>query len=610
MKLEIKRVLASASHEPQDGPLAKLLTPWGEALDPTDVLPEHPHPQMARARWTMLNGVWEYAIVGTSAAREQWRWAKPPKEMDGEIVVPFSPEAPLSGVRRQLQPDELLWYRRRIEMPARARGSRTILHFEAVDWACAVYVNGKRAGEHTGAYEPFALDVTELLEGREALVEVCVFDPSDVGTQLRGKQRLKRETMWYTAQSGIWQSVWAETVPAAHVRELRLAADADAGVLAIDAEVAGAGELAAELYADGSLVASAKAQAADGAARLEVELAEPRLWSPDDPFLYDVKLRFGKDELTSYCAFRSVGIEPDDAGVPRFCLNHEPLFLRGLLNQAYWSDGLLTAPSEEARLFDLERMRAHGFNMFRLHIKVETERWYYLCDKHGMLVWQDMPSGGGELSDWHTKNKPTLFPSSWGGFVDTTEGHIRALAAGDEAYRAEWLATCAATVSRLSSHPCIVSWVLFNESWGQFESAAAVELVRGIDATRPILATSGWYDQGAGDYLGVHNYFRAPQVFRDVKRRAAGLPDRAFVTSEFGGLTWHIPEHSSLPRPYGYASFGSLGEWRDGVESLLARASALEGEGMCGFVYTQVSDVEEETNGILTYDRRIDKMAE
>ncbi|MFR4960662.1 MAG: glycoside hydrolase family 2 protein [Eggerthella lenta] len=438
-----------------------------------------------------------------------------------------------------MQPDELLWYRRPFAVPdgMDVEGDRRlVVHFEAVDYACACYVNRVRVGEHVGGYLPFAFDVTDALVSGENELSICVWDPSDAGVQLRGKQRLKRGGIWYTAQSGIWQSVWLEAVPEARIERL-----------AVDASVEG--------------------------------------------------------RLTLRAVVRGAAV--DEHGARRLFLNHEPLFLRGVLDQGYWPDGLMTAPSDEALAFDVRSMKDLGFNLLRKHIKVESDRWYYHCDRLGMLVWQDMVSGGAAPSPWHSSYKPTFFRGSWGRYADDDPRHFPGLASDSAAFRAEWTEACEDTVRYLGNHPSIVTWVLFNEAWGQFDARRAVERVRAIDPSRPVDAVSGWYDQACGDFLSVHNYFRPLEVYRDEAR-----PARAFVISEFGGSSCHLADHSSLATSYGYAACPDPASFRDAVHKTLAQADALEAEGLAGYVYTQLSDVEEETNGLLTYDRRVNKLAD
>ena len=536
-----------------------------------------------------------------------------------------------------MQPSELLWYKRKIELPKLADDQRLVLHFEAVDWMCACFVNGKLVGTHTGGYLPFSLDVTDLLGSPEtgesageaevvataestatAELALCVWDPSDTGSQLRGKQRLFRGDIWYTAQSGIWQSVWYEVVSTAHLESLTLKGDMF-GTLEVKANVqvsrlAGVqtGAFKLELALKDGLgqdVLLAKLpvdEAGEIAAELHVD--DPLLWSPESPHLYAVEATLQRDGVVvdaahSYCAFRTVEVKKDVAGVPRVHLNGVPYFVRGVLDQGYWPDGLMTAPSDDALVYDIEAMKSAGFNTLRKHIKIESERWYYYCDRLGMLVWQDCVSGGSTYSPWHTSQKPTLFSFTWNRFNDTTPEHHQALSAGDEGYCKEWTETCQEMVKLLDGHPSIGIWTLFNEGWGQFDARAATEVVRALDTTRPIDATSGWYDQECGDFLSIHNYFRP--LLAGWQRKQRG--NRAAIISEFGGLAQMTSGHTSLDHSYGYGDFSTVEDWRGAVQKLLAVAESLQDEGLAGYVYTQVSDVEEEVNGLLTYDRKINK---
>ena len=637
--LDIRRVLASAPKKHTEETLNPLTTVWGEALDASNVLPEHPRPRMQRDEYATLNGVWEYAITPVDGEADAKTLAQQaiPSRWDGQIVVPFSPEAPLSGVGRTVQPSEFLWYKRKIELPKLADDQRLILHFEAIDWMCACFVNGKLAGTHAGGYLPFSFDITDLLgpaAAGEGVGEVessvtadsadtaelvlCVWDPSDTGSQLRGKQRLSRGDIWYTAQSGIWQSVWYEVVSAAHLELLTLKGDMF-GTLEVKANVQVSGpasvqssalelELALkdELGQDILLATLPVDEAGEICAELQVD--EPQLWSPESPHLYavEVTLRLNAvavDAAHSYCAFRTVEVKKDVAGVPRVHLNGASYFVRGVLDQGYWPDGLMTAPSDDALVYDIEAMKSAGFNTLRKHIKIESERWYYHCDRLGMLVWQDCVSGGSAYSPWHTSQKPTLFSFTWGRFDDTIPSHHEALSAGEDGYRKEWTETCQEMVKLLDGHPSIGFWTLFNEGWGQFDARAATEAVRALDATRPIDATSGWYDQGCGDFLSIHNYFRPLRAGWHGKQRE----NRAAIISEFGGLAQMTSGHTSLDHSYGYGDFATVEDWRGAVQKLLAVAESLQVEGLAGYVYTQVSDVEEEVNGLLTYDRKINK---
>ena len=643
--LDIRRVLASAPKKHTEETLNSLTTVWGEALDSSNVLPEYPRPRMQRDNYVMLNGVWDYAIVPVDGGVDVETLARQaiPSRWDGQIVVPFSPEAPLSGVGRTVHPNELLWYKRKIELPKLADDQRLILHFEAVDWMCACFVNGKLAGTHTGGYLPFSFDVTDLLGSPEtgesaheaetgestasaartdsadtAELVLCVWDPSDTGSQLRGKQRLSRGDIWYTAQSGIWQSVWYEIVSAVHLESLTLKGDMF-GALEVRANVQVSGlsgvqmgafklELALkdELGQDVLLATLPVNEVGEVSAEQHVD--DVLLWSPESPHLYAVEATLQRDGVVvdaahSYCAFRTVEVKKDVAGVPRVHLNGAPYFVRGVLDQGYWPDGLMTAPSDDALVYDIEAMKSAGFNTLRKHIKIESERWYYHCDRLGMLVWQDCVSGGSAYSPWHTSQKPTLFSFTWGRFDDSTPEHHQALSSGNEGYRMEWTETCQEMVKLLDGHPSIGIWTLFNEGWGQFDARAATEVVRALDTTRPIDATSGWYDQECGDFLSIHNYFRPLRAGWHGKQRG----NRAAVISEFGGLAQMTPGHTSLDHSYGYGDFATVEDWRVAVKKLLAKVESLQDEGLAGYVYTQVSDIEEEANGLLTYDRKVNK---
>lgn len=630
--LDIRRVLASAPKKHTEETLNPLTTVWGEALDPSNVLPEYPRPRLRRENYVTLNGTWDYAIVPVDGEIDVETLVQQaiPSRWDGQIVVPFSPEALLSGVGRTVQPNELLWYRRKIEIPKAADDQRLILHFEAVDWMCACFVNGGLVGTHVGGYLPFSFDITDFATAGEVEVAataesaatadlvLCVWDPSDTGSQLRGKQRLSRGDIWYTAQSGIWQSVWYEVVSAAHLESLTLKGDMF-GVLEVKANMQVSGQASAqssafelelalkdELRQDVLLAKLLVGEAGEVSAELHVD--EPQLWSPESPYLYIVEATLRQDDVAvdtihSFCAFRTVEVKRDEAGVPRVHLNGAPFFVRGVLDQGYWPDGLMTAPSDDALVYDIEAMKSAGFNTLRKHIKIESERWYYHCDRLGMLVWQDCVSGGSAYSPWHTSQKPTLFSFTWGRFDDTTANHYQVLSAGDEVYRKEWKETCQEMVKLLDGHPSIGIWTLFNEGWGQFDARAAAEAVHALDATRPIDATSGWYDQGCGDFLSIHNYFRPLRAGWRGKQHG----NRAAVMSEFGGLAQMTPGHTSLGYSYGYGDFATVKDWRVAVQKLLAEAESLQVEGLAGYIYTQVSDVEEEVNGLLTYDRKINK---
>ncbi len=651
--LHLKKVLLAKPKPHEKVELQMLTTPWGEGESGNDAengvgaedgilsfddggFSDHPTPQFARAQWMSLNGTWDCAFVPDAYQLQDnlelvVRMAEPPATWPERIRVPFSPEAPLSGVGHQLQPCELLWYRRTIDLagegfPLRSENAdgkpdssnRILLHFQAVDAVCAVWCNGQLLGTHEGGYTPFSFDVTDCLaiadDATSALeLLVCVADPSEFGGQLRGKQRIDRGDIWYSAQSGIWQDVWLEAVPRDHMIQAMLQPDADTGILAVgvrlDTQASHKLHLEA-LDADGRCLADASCETADTTAALALHIPEPHLWSPDSPYLYRLRLTYGDDAVESYCAFRTVEMRRDEAGALRVYLNGWPIFLKGVLDQAYWPDGLMTAPADAALVHDILAMRELGFNMMRKHIKIECERWYYHCDRLGMLVWQDMVTGGAaQMDTWQSSYKPTLFRISWNHYRDTIRSHQEKLGAADEAYRREWMRTCRLTIELLGNHPCIITWVLFNEGWGQFDARAAYAMASKLDPTRPIDATSGWYDQGCGDFHSVHNYFRDMAVCRDGARWRDGR-GRAFVVSEFGGYSLHVAGHTSLDEVYGYEVYEDPHAWQQKVREALAEMDALESRGLAGYVYTQVSDIEEEMNGLLTYDRRVNKMQE
>ena len=602
-------------------------TVWGEQLNPDSVLQEYPRPQLMRESYENLNGLWDYAITKTDAKPDAW---------DGKILVPFSPEAELSGVGKALQPGQFLWYRRTLTLPEIPAGHRLLLHIGACDQRAKVFCNGQYVMEHVGGYTAFSSDLTAFVHAGDNELTVQARDDREASQLSRGKQSSRRGGIWYTPQSGIWQTVWYEWVPENYVKAIRYTPDLITNQLLYQILAPAPAGAVVRLSLHGQPVAESAADE-KGFGALAIPAETLRLWSPESPTLYDVDVTLGEDRVTSYAAMRSFGVGEDEDGTPRLLLNGKPYYQNGVLDQGYWPDGLYTAPSDEAMIFDLQLMKDMGFNMLRKHIKIESARWYYHCDRLGMLVWQDAVSGGGtdgEYNAWTTNRKPTLIRSTWNKFRDDTAKHFTALGADDPIYRRDWSRTCDAMVHMLGGHPSIVTWTLFNEGWGQFDACDAAERIHALDPTRPIDATSGWYDQHCGDFHSVHNYFRPLEIYPDKgplrgyvaefekkhrrRRRAAHyvvLPVarhgvRAFVISEFGGLAQLVPEHAAVSRAYGYGEYDSIDDWRAAVRSVLASAAALESRGLAGYVYTQVSDVEEELNGLLTYDRRVDKFAE
>ena len=559
------------------------------------MLPFHayPRPLLERSEWTNLNGVWQYAITQT---------ADTPAAYDGDILVPFSPEAPMSGVNRQLKPGEYLHYFRTFTAPEGSAG-RVLLHFGAVDYACEVFINGRSVGSHTGGYLPFSFDITALLIDGENTLSLIVTDPSDTGHQARGKQKLARGGMYYTAQSGIWQTVWMEHVPDAYISGIHVTPDFAAKTAKIRIAM-GAGSaqgVRLSVFANGASVAQGVTDA-NGEATVDLSAAFFP-WSPDAPFLYDVTAEHPQgDRAKSYFAMRVFSREKDKNGLWRFTLNGKPILLNGLLDQGYWPEGLYTPPSEEAMSRDIQTMKDMGFNLLRKHIKIEPQRWYMHCDQLGMIVWQDMVNGGGKYADWFVTYAINVAPALLRHFPDSPLMR-KLFARTDAAERATYYAELEAMIRLLGDHPCIGGWVPFNEGWGQFDAKKATALIRRLDAqNRPIDEASGWFDQGGGDMYSVHNYF--------YPLRVKAKKDRVYALTEFGGIAWPCPGHCSDEKVYGYGTAKNQQELTQRFKQLMLDTVKPQlKKGLAALVYTQVSDVEDEVNGLLTYDREIEKIA-
>jgi len=554
--------------------------------------PEYPRPLLERSSWTNLNGSWRFAFTKNPERPSQW---------EGSILVPYSPEAPLSGVGRQLMPDEYLHYERTFDAHA-ADGLRTLLHFGAVDDSCCVYVNGHAVGSHQGGYLPFTFDITDALREGENTLRLSVQDPSDTGHQARGKQKLRRGGMYYTAQSGIWQTVWLEQVPAQHVQSLQITPDLAAGAVHVHAQLsdASAWEGAHVSVLTGCEVLCSADLNAEGEAILTLPPQNLRLWSPDDPFLYDLTLTLASgDSVKSYFAMRSFGIARDRHGLLRFTLNGSFILLHGLLDQGYWPEGLYTPPSDDAMVADIRAMKDMSFNLLRKHVKIEPQRWYYHCDRLGMIVWQDMPNGGGTYRAWLVTYAVNIAPALLRRLPDSLHALLaRRDADGRGRYRDE----LSQMVTLLGSHPSVGGWCPFNEGWGQFDAARATALIRSLDRQhRPIDEASGWFDQGGGDMYSLHNYFYPLRVRRQAKRVAA--------LTEYGGVAWACPGHTSEGASYGYGAAKTKEDFCARYRKLLLHAVLPQlKNGLSALVYTQVSDVEDEINGLLTYDRKITKL--
>ncbi len=560
----------------------KIVTPWAEKVDANNPLPEYPRPQMQRASWKNLNGLWQYAILPKSQETI-------PASFSGKLLVPFAVESALSGVGKTVGKDSVLWYQRSMVLPANFKNNLVLLHFGAVDWLCDVYVNGKKAGTHQGGYDPFSFDITALLHKKgEQQIAVRVWDPSDEGPQPRGKQVNKPSGIWYTPVTGIWQTVWMEAVPSTYIASTRQTPDIDKKTVQVAADVRNvmAGdEVVVSAWKGSEKIAEEKLTS--GIASLSIP--NPQLWSPDHPFLYDLKvalIRKGKtvDEVKSYFAMRKISMAPDNHGIQRMLLNNEFVFQYGPLDQGWWPDGLYTAPTDEALKFDIEKTKEMGFNMIRKHVKVEPARWYRYCDELGILVWQDMPSG--DLGNrW--ENRPGVF----GRATDKAR-----TPESEQIYKTEWNEI----MQDLYNFPSIVVWVPFNEAWGQFKTKEIVTYTMEKDPSRLVNTASGGNFEDVGPIIDLHNY---PEPL--MPDPALFGAKRILVLGEFGGLGLPLENHTwQDTKNWGYQTFKSREELQKRYTELMDRIPALIEKGLSAAVYTQTTDVEIETNGLMTYDRK------
>ena len=566
--------------------LRPMLTAWGEKLDRDAPLPEYPRPQLRRDSFLNLNGRWQYAIRPIREGQ--------PAAFDGEIIVPYSPESLLSGVRRTVLPEDRLWYKRTFVLPEGFRKDRTLLHFGAVDQSCEVLLNGRIVGGHEGGYLPFTCDVTDaLLEGENTLV-VSVTDTTSRSRHAYGKQSFAPGGIWYTPQSGIWQTVWLESVPENFVEKLTITPQYDDGQARFVLQAKDPEGANIVVRKEGVVIAEDWYDAEKGCAELTIPAEHFRPWSPEDPFLYDVAVTLnGGDRIESYFAMRKFGVTAVNKRKV-LSLNDKPIFMTGVLDQGYWSDGLYTPPSDEAMVYDIQTMKDCGFNMLRKHIKIEPLRWYYHCDRLGMLVWQDMVSGGSRIDPLVVQVLPFIG-------CHLRDDRYHRFGREDPASREQFLQDLRRTVDHLYNVPSLAVWVPFNEGWGQFDSLRAAQLIWDLDPTRLVDHASGWHDQGGGDFKSRHVYFRPVRLKHDKSR--------VLALSEFGGYSLPSPGHVGSEKPFGYRMYQDQRAFMDAFVKLYESEviPCMEKQGLSAAVYTQVSDVEDEINGLLTYDRKVCK---
>ncbi len=571
--------------------MSSLKTRWTDKVNLEKPLSEYPRPQLVRRDWQCLNGSFDFTITGKTD--------EIPQNFDEEIIVPFAPETYLSGIERTIEPEDYLWYRKKFILDDCFDSKRCILHFEAVDWRCMVYFNGKPVGTHQGGYLPFCFDVTEhLREGYNELV-VRVNDPTETGWQDRGKQVRKSTGFWYTATSGIWQSVWLEPVNEKHIENIRLTPDIDTSSIRIETQVKYAEDtkLRIIIKKEDSIVFAGKISTDE-----TIKLKDVRLWSPEDPFLYDIVIALCDEEnkildvVTSYFGMRKFSIGYDDRAIPRLYLNNKPYFQTGLLDQGYWPDGGMTPSCDEAMIFDIEEMKKLGFNMLRMHIKIESRRWYYHCDRLGMIVWQDMVCGAKKIDMFFVGVLPNFF------IRNISDSHYKWFGVDNAECRREHEKAVFETIDHLYNCTSIGCWVPFNESWGQFDAKRIGEAVKEYDPTRIVDHASGWHDQKGPELKSVHQY-----ILPFIPPKGDGRP---LVLSEFGGYSRIIENHVwNKEKSFGYIMYKTKDTLTAAYKKLFEKqiVSSIK-KGLSASVYTQVSDVEFEVNGIYTYDRELLKI--
>ena len=560
----------------------QIRTVWAEQVNPQNPLPEYPRPILERSEWQNLNGLWDYAILTKGTGL--------PSKFDGKILVPFAVESSLSGVQKRVGQSNELWYQRTFQVPAAWKNKKVLLNFGAVDWKADVWINDIKVGSHKGGYAAFTLDITHFIVKEIQKLTVRVWDPSDKGFQPRGKQVEDPRGIWYTPVTGIWQTVWMEAVNETFISSVRSIPDIDHQTLAVTAitsEIKSGDQLEVKVLDQGKVIGTGKSAAGEEAL---VTLNDMKLWTPESPFLYDLEIaltRNGKllDLVKSYAGMRKISTKRDAGGIVRLQLNNRDYFQFGPLDQGWWPDGLYTAPTDEALAFDIKKTKDFGFNLIRKHVKVEPARWYYHCDKAGILVWQDMPSGDTN-PQWQQRN-----------YFNGKE--LERSQESEENYRAEWKEI----MDQHISNPCIVTWVPFNEAWGQFKTPEITAWIKQYDPSRLVNSASGGNFYPVGDMLDIHNY-PAPDLAMYDGRRSC-------VLGEYGGIGLPVENHLWVKdKNWGYVQYKTSEEATNAYIELAEKLKSLIQRGFSAAIYTQTTDVEVEINGLMTYDRKVIKMDE
>lgn len=576
----VNSIYSFAQWKPVDG---RIMTEWAAKIDVEKVLPEYPRPIMERTDWMNLNGIWNYAITPVGQTM--------PQGYDGQILVPFAVESSLSGVGKSLGEKNELWYQRKFSIPSKWKSYKILLHFGAVDWKADVWVNQVKVGQHTGGFTPFSFDITPALQNGENELVVKVWDPTDKGPQPRGKQVGKPGGIWYTPVSGIWQTVWLEPVPIQSIVNIKTTPDIDMNKLMVEImtdQQKFSDRLEVKVLEGGQMVAAGSSL--NGVPVEVVMPSDVKWWSPDSPFLYDLEINLYSgnkliDQVKSYAAMRKYSTKRDKNGIVRLQLNNKDLFQFGPLDQGWWPDGLYTAPSDEALLYDIQKTKDFGYNMIRKHIKVEPARWYTHCDRLGVIVWQDMPSGD-KNPEWQNQK-----------YFEGTE--LKRSARSEAVFRKEWKEI----IDCLYSYPCIGIWVPFNEAWGQFKTLEIAEWTKQYDPSRLVNPASGGNHYTCGDMLDLHNYPGPEMYLYDAQR--------ATVLGEYGGIGLVLKNHLWEPnRNWGYIQFGTSKEATDEYLKYADMLKEMIARGFSAAVYTQTTDVEIEVNGLITYDRKVIKLDE